>query len=67
MELPGLDELDVTALRMRVRGLHERIVTLEANRYDMEMRLKVQDMDVGDRLIANSFNLMLTQINFRLK
>jgi len=40
-----LDDMDCSSLRMRIKGMHENIIQLEAARYDLEERHKVQLMD----------------------
>jgi hypothetical protein len=40
-----LDDADCTSLRMRIKGLHEQLLHAESARYDLEERVKVQNMD----------------------
>ena len=39
--------MDQSELKMRIKGMHEQISKLEATKYDLEERNKVQDYDVS--------------------
>lgn len=39
--------MEQSELKMRIKGMHEQIAKLEAAKYDLEERNKVQDYDVS--------------------
>jgi hypothetical protein len=38
---------ECSALRGRIKGMHAEMSKLEASKYDLEQRHKIQDYDVG--------------------
>eukprot|EP01083_Nonionella_stella_P134812 410100_1 len=44
-DMPGIDSLEVSGLRARIKTLHDQIIDLESAKYDFEERKKIQDMD----------------------
>jgi troponin T len=41
-------DMEVSELRMRVKGMHEELVRLESAKYDMEERQKIQEYDLKE-------------------
>jgi len=44
---PDFESMDLSELRMRIKGIHEQIARAETTKYDMEQRKNAQEYDVS--------------------